>query len=236
MIHPTPTLQSPAETLFLADERIVITPQATSRVYVDGKPAEWATPRRAQLLTALAMARDTYVSRENLAAQVYNASDSSSLACVNVHLSNIRIGLGEKLGDLDTGVIRTRKGIGTCAVSSLKKRIIPIVDEKATINIAASGRLITDGQTQTIYTDGQALEDITFTEFHLAHTITGMPDSRLSLPRLQEMLIADASIDSKAIPANISSLRGKLGPELGHAIHGAIRTQRQVGYYAVNSL
>lgn len=235
MAIPTPTPPA-SETLRLADDRIVIAPQ-TLQLEVDGEIAEWATPQRVRLLSILASTPDAYVPREDLATQIYKVSDPSSHACINVHLSNIRIGLGEKLGDPDTGVIRTQRGFGYCAISSLTQPIRPIIDKTASIHTVADGRLVTDGQTQTIYVDGKPVEGIKPTEFRLAHALTTIPGLLHSRAQLQEMLGINAQTKgSRAVHMHIGSLRRKLGPELGDTDNGVIRTKRRVGYCAVRSL
>lgn len=233
MSIPTQNPHNPAERLLLADKRIEIIPNALA-IQVDNQPVDWATPRRVQLFAELAKEPDTYVPLPVLTERMYGDMELNNQQTIRVYLSQIRRGLGDALGNPKTGVIRTQQSVGYCAVSSLIKAKKLIVDEAGIINSIASGRVVTDGQTQVLYTDRRPVETITLREFEIAHALTSRPGRVLHPQQLKTILEMDGEVNS--IQMHISNIRAKLGPELGDPRTGAFRTQRGVGYYAVRSL
>lgn len=104
----------------LADERIEID-RTNQLVVCDGEILNRITPRQFKLLAHLARKPDRVAGFAELAIRVWgNEAAFNRGEGIRQGISQLRKNLGPELGDIDTGVIRTRFDVGYYAVKSLE--------------------------------------------------------------------------------------------------------------------
>lgn len=104
----------------LGDGRVLVSPEEAALI-VDGRLVDDIRPLELKIFSELAKRPNRVVGTDMLGLAVWGYTDRSVLDSARVHISNLRQRLGEELGDPRTGVLRTRRGIGYYAVSSLDR-------------------------------------------------------------------------------------------------------------------
>lgn len=105
------------ESYSIADDRIVVVPNK-GLVTIDGHDKR-LTPRPLAILTLLARNRDLIVERQQIQDKVWGPYANQNSNNIDVVISGLRKTFGEELGDKKHGAVRTAKGLGWRAVSSL---------------------------------------------------------------------------------------------------------------------
>jgi DNA-binding response OmpR family regulator len=219
----------------LADGRIEIIP-ADGLVLIEGERAPAIHGIRFDVLRMLAERADTTVTMADACMEVWENHDPWVEACLRVHVSKVRKGLGEELGDVNAGAIQTKWGVGYRARTTLADTVAPKEGEDSAIHRIADERISVDTDGLTVSRDGYVVDDITPTEFRLLAELARRPDRIVNY----HMLLGTVwgYVDQSVYVSGrvlMSTLRKKLGPELGDIKTGALRTH-SVGYYAVSSL
>ena len=225
----------------LADGRIEVVPDEGLAV-VDGV----VTPMQQMqfnVLKVLAARADSTVKVTDACIALWDRSDPWTEATLRVHVSNVRKALGDELGDTYNGVIRTKRRMGYQAQTSLGGRALedvstPLPEEsRDTVHSIAGERIVIDTDGLTVRRDGQMVDDLTATEFELLAELARHPNMVISYYHLFNEAGVNPDVrESNSGPVMISTLRKKLGDELGDRKTGAIRNRHRVGYYAVSSL
>lgn len=218
--------------LKFADDRVEID-QSTYTVTADGLPLR-IKGTKFDILQHLASTPDHIISQEVLCTSVWGYYDKPLDVAAKVHVSTIRKLLGPELGNPSTGAIATRRGVGYCALSSLKNDGL-LVDKPAWSYSLADERLLLAPESFLVSCDDTIVEDLTNTEYAFLLELAKRPNRMLSGPTLA-LAAGSKAYDTNSIHMHISNLRKKLGPELGHKKQGAIRTCQNIGYYGVRSL
>lgn len=103
----------------LGDERVKVD-LLNSIVFTDGQRAKNITATEFMLMQLMASNPDEACSIEGLTTALWGNYDNHRHQSLKIHLCKLRGHLGPELGDRNTGVIRTVRGRGYKALSSLK--------------------------------------------------------------------------------------------------------------------
>lgn len=219
-----------------ADGRIVVDPESDIAI-ADGDLLN-ITPTQRSILSVLSERPDRLVSREELCDQVWGYEDYYQISnSLFVMLGQLRNKLGVELGDRHDGAIRNRKGLGYVAVSSLDNRTTYTRNDEDPIYKIADDRIEVNEQQMVVVADGEVVEDLSSYEARLLTYLAKRPH-RIHSPSILATSNPQGygHKSSQGAMVTVSTLRKKLGPELGHTKKGAIRTRTGVGYFAVNAL
>jgi DNA-binding response OmpR family regulator len=237
MATPVSLLNPESDPLAFADERIVLDPTTHSAVIDDAKRND-LNLTDLNLLWVFASNLEKEVTDSFIRQEVgYSASIKEH--AIKVALSRLRSKLGPELGDPLTGAIQTEPRQGYYrSVSSLDntKRwqdgfIFTFADERVGVN--RSKRLIRR--------DGEIISHVSNGPYRLIDTLGYKPGKVFSIERLYRVLVGvpEGRLPKSwetSVRVNVNKARGVLGPELGDAGTGAIRTLKFLGYAAVESL
>lgn len=223
---------------FLADQRVAVDPY-NERVVCDG--AELPLTRTKLKLWSLFSSRpDEVLSRYEIYDEVWGASELADTSnALGVYVGYLRQDVGPELGDSHTGVLRTFRGLGIRAVSSLNPNHL-LTPEGTTINKAADGRIETRPDQGVCLIDNQVYEGLSLTEFRLLSLLTSQPGRTFSRSFLfEEIWGYDLSDTSNTLGMTVSSVRRKLGAideEFRGPRTGALRSHQYQGIYVPKSL
>ncbi len=220
----------------IADGRVEIDP-VEHIVTVDGTPNKELHGIRFNILSNLASQPDRIATNEELCMAVWGYYDEYAVDSLHNGIRRTRkiFGSGE-LGDHKKGAIRVKHGVGYYAVSSLIGANSGTYEKEVTVHEIADARIKVYPDELRVSIDNAMLEDLTKTEFNLLAALAQRPNKTISAWQLLQECHCRGAADITTPRRYVSSIRAKLGAELGDQRNGAIRTRRDIGYYAVSSL
>ncbi|HET7060508.1 MAG TPA: winged helix-turn-helix domain-containing protein [Candidatus Saccharimonadales bacterium] len=231
-VHPKSKLMPPGNPYRIADGRVVIYPEI---IVADGAELN-APPMEIDITTALARQPDIPMQHADLGREIWGYASDRTLVAARVHIHRLRDRLGEELGHPKSGAIVTRNRVGYCAVSSLADERSPLHEDEHRTLFIADQRIAVQPETFTAVRDGELLE-LSKTQFKILALLASQPDMPV---KHDDFLVSIWGSSDKYVCASarvhVHALRRQLGAELGSPWFGAIRQQRNVGYYAVSSI